>query len=263
MKKRNFLVFLVVFFCLVSFPIQTKAAEKTWSENLYFNVENFSWQEFASGKKLLAESGPIFGVGSFRNFDISKEIYLKGIIELFAGSIQYDGATWGGDPVKTTTDYLGAKIEGDFRYKLIANKESSLEPFAGIGLKNWLRNLQSTANAHGYKENWTSFYARLGIYGQQKFSDNLTAFIDGALNLPLYNQNRINEFGVTLNPLIYPGGSAELGLSIYRLKASFFYEKIKYLTSPIVYVYDGEEIYSVYQPESENEIFGLKLNFVL
>ena len=166
--------------------------------DVYAKIESFTWKEFDGGSQLLKESGPIYGIGLSVKGDIFKSLTLKTRGELFMGSVDYDGQTQAGTPVETDTDYKGLKIEVDGGRKIIEKEESSFEPFVGLGVRRWTRDIQSTGSAIGYEETWKSLYARLGIRGDHTNPNKLIVFAEAAVKLPIYNENEIDgsAFGV-------------------------------------------------------------------
>jgi hypothetical protein len=228
--------------------------------DIYLKIENFTWKEFDdSGTQLLEESGPIFGLGfSVKSDYTTSALFVKGKGEIFGGSVDYDGQTQAGSPVKTDTDYIGFKGEGDLGLKYVVAEKSSLEPFVGLGFRWWLRDIKSTSTVIGYEETWRSFYARLGVRGNMVFSDKMEAFAEGGLKLPIYTENEIDFFNVTLEPGNEASAFAEIGLKWTKFKASLFYEGMRFSKSDLVV--SGAFIY--WQPESKADIYGLSVGWV-
>jgi hypothetical protein len=262
LKKSVAIVAILMLVITTHMVLFSTPAIATNEFDVYLKAESFTWKEFNdSGARLLKESGPIYGVGlSVKSDDIYKLLTLKAKGELFGGSVDYDGQTQAGTPVKTDTDYLGFKIETDGGWKFILKEKSSLEPFAGLGFRWWIRDLKSTSSAIGYEEKWWSFYARLGIHGDHIFSNQLKAFVNAGVKLPIHNENKadlrvIGLSTVTLEPGKEASVFAELGLKWKMLKASVFYEDMRFSKSDIVRIGSAQ----VWQPESKADIFGLNV----
>lgn len=232
--------------------------------DVYLKVESFAWKEYNdSGSQLLKESGPIYGLGTLIKSDITKSLTLKGKGELFGGSVDYKGQTQAGKPVETDTNYFGFKVEGDLGWKFMLVEKISLEPFAGLGYRWWIRDIQSTGSAIGYEEKWWSFYARLGIHSDLIFYKQLKVFAETGVKLPIHNENEIDwsVFGlptVTVEPGNKASVFAELGLMWTMLKASIFYEGMRFSKSDPVTV-SGVR---VWQPRSKADIFGINVGVV-
>lgn len=253
--KHSFIAAIVFVFGLGLFSEPAIAAAT--ETDIYLKIESFTWKEYDSGSQLLKESGPIYGLGVSAKSDIAKSLTLKAKGELFGGSIDYDGQTQAGTPVKTDTDYFGFKGEVDGGWKIIEKEESSFEPFVGLGVRRWTRDIQSTGSVIGYEETWTSIYARLGIRGDHTYPNKLKVFAEAAVKLPIDNENEIDwsSFGVgdvTVEPGNKASFFAEAGLKWKKFKSSIFYEGMRFSKSDIVTV-SG---ISIYQPESEADIFG-------
>ncbi len=238
---------------MISFSTPALAARET---DIYLNVESFTWKEFDdSGKQIIKESGPIFGLGFSGKSDIAKALTFKGKGELFGWRIDYDGQTQAGTPLKTKTDYFGFKVEGDLGWKFMVAEKYSLEPFAGLGWRWWLRNIKDTDNAIGGKELWSNIYARLGVRGDIAFSEKAKVFAEGGVKFPIYNQNKTDIFDITLEPGNEASAFAEAGFKWAKLKASVFYEGMRFSKSNTVTISDGQ----VWQPESKADIFGVNV----
>ncbi len=236
---------------MISFSTPALAANET---DIYLKVESFTWKEFNdSGRQFVKESGPIYGLGVSGKADITSALTLKSKGELFGGRVNYDGQTQAGAPLKTKTDYFGMKIEGDLGWKFIVAEKSSLEPFAGLGWRRWRRDIKDTSNATGGEELWSSIYARLGIRGDLAFSEKVKAFAEGGVKLPIYNQNKTNIIDVTLKPGNEASVFAEAGFKWAKLKASLFYEGMRFSKSAPVSGID----FIVWQPESKADIYGV------
>ena len=254
--RYPFVMLLTVVFSFGIISASAIAAEY----DVYGKIESFTWKEYSdSDSQLLKESGPIYGLGGSAKSNITESLTLKFKGELFLGSIDYDGQTQAGTPVKTDTDYFGFKIEGDTGWKFMVAEKSSLEPFAGLGYRWWLRDIQSTGNAIGYEETWWSFYARLGIHGDHTFSDQLKAFAEAGVKLPIHTENEIDLSVIGLSTItVEPGNKAsvfaEIGLKWTVLKASVFYEGMRFSKSGLDDVYDAFR-----QPESKADIFGVNV----
>lgn len=252
-RKYVFPLVLTVVFLLGTFSL-VPAAEYS----IYGEVQNFVWKEYKDdGSKLLEESGPIYGIVATGKFRPYRNLTLKTKGEVFAGSIDYDGQTQGGTPVSTDTNYVGFKVEQDVGWKFLAAEKTTIEPFAGVGYRLWYRDLESTSSAIGYTEKWQSFYGRLGVGAGYIPYKRIKIFAEGGVKYPFYNRNKVDLFGVTLEPGKKASSFAEAGLEYcryYLLRVSAFYEGMRFSKSPVVN--------NLYQPESKADIFGVSLGVV-
>jgi len=244
----------------VLFSSSAVAANKS---SLYLKVESFTWTEDSeSGTKLLEETGPLYVLGSSARLDITRSVTLGIRAEQFAGTVDYDGQTQGGEPIETDTGYLGFLLEGDMGCKFAVREKGFLELFAGPGYKCWERNLKSTGDATGYIENWWSFYTRFGIRGRHTLSGKLSAFAEAGVKIPLANENEANlgAFGFP-NVTVEPGNKssifAEAGIAGNRLRISLFYDGMRFSQSDLDATYGR-----FYQPESKADIFGVSIGVV-
>ncbi len=255
MKKVATVALFLMFFVTGAAMWSTTPVFAADKYDIYLQVHSFTWKEFTNGNELLEESGPIYALGGMAMLE-NNSLTFRARGELFAGSITYDGQTQGGTPVETDTDYVGLKLEGDAGWKKRVEDKASIEPFVGIGVRIWDRDIQGTDNATGVNEKWSSIYARLGLRGDSALSDKLTVFAEGGVKFPVYNTNRVDLHDVTLEPKRKASGFAEVGLKWKRLKASVFYEGLRFDESDVEPIGGG---LGVFQPESKADIFGLNV----
>ena len=262
MKKVASIVLFLMFFVssAVIWPTTPVFAAENYAKNVdvYLQVQSFTWKEFINGSEILEESGPIYALGGLVKIE-NNSLTFRTRGELFAGRITYDGQTQGGTPAETDTQYVGIKLEGDAGWKKRVKENASIEPFAGIGVRIWNRDIKSTSNATGVTEKWTSVYARLGLRGDSALSDKLTLFAEGGLKLPFYNSNRVDDDDdISLEPKSRVSGFAEAGLKWNQLWASIFYEGLRFDKSDVEPIGGG---WGIYQPKSEADIFGLNVGY--
>jgi len=262
---RNKVLGLPMSMVVSVFFVSTVAAEV----NVYGKVESFTFKEYKGGALLLEESGKIYGIGATSKFNPFRQLTLKVRGELFGGQVDYDGQTWGGVPVKSNTNYLGFKIEGDAGWKFMVAEKTSVEPFVGLGYRWWLRDIESRPPiAIGYTENWRSLYARLGVRGDHNLSKHAKLFAEGGVRLPIRNKNTADLTVVGLNEVtVEPGKKAsvfaEAGLQFKFLKASVFYEGMRFSESPLALAGVDPVLGPVwvFQPESKADMFGVNIGF--
>ena len=251
-----FTLFIVTGLLLSSFTSDAIAGETgiaSGEYDLYGNVQSFTWKEFQNGDQLLKESGPIFGIGAAAKWTVVNQLTLKLNGEFFIGSIDYDGQTQSGIPVETDTDYDGFIFQGDMGWEFVIGENLSIEPFAGYGVRRWDRDIQSTNIATGYKEEWTSYYARLGVRGEHAYNDQFGVFTEAGIRIPTDTENKVDALNVTLEPGDKNSFFAEIGCKWKSLKASVFYDSMRFSDSDVVRGY--------LQPESEADIYGLDIGW--
>lgn len=261
-RDNKFFVLMVipVFLMLLFLPAVTMAA---FEYDLYFIAESFTWKEFLDGSRLLKESGPLYGLAftAKGGGDISKPLTFRFKGEGFLGTVDYDGQTQAGTPVTTDTDYIGFKTELDGGWKFFVGENgSSFEPFIGLGGRWWKRDIQSTSSAIGVEENWSSYYGRLGIRGENVNSKNLNLFLELAAILPFKNENEVDlsTFGlgqVTVEPGNETSFCAEVGIKFRKLRVSVFYESLRFSESDP----EHEGPFLIIQPESKADIYGANM----
>jgi len=242
-------------------PSAAAAAES----DLSLSVQSFTWKEFVGDKQEVKESGTLYGIGYAYEREFDSHVTFKPAAEFFFGPVDYNGHTMSGESATTTVDYWGARLEGDLGRRYRPAEAFSLEPFAGLGLRAWLRDIKNGTTASGsgvsgYTEQWITLQARLGIRTGVDFSSASAWFAEAGVKLPLYNQNTayLSNAGLGPDVTLYPGKQsslfAETGLKIDRFRASLFYDGLRFSAS------DPSAGY--YQPKSTEDIYGIRAGFV-
>ena len=244
---------------------------------LYPSLQYFSWEEFNNGRHLLTEEGPLFGIGGGARFDLyRKRLMLKVQGELFGGDVHYRGQTQlnpnpalSERPVKTSVVYFGTKLETDLGWRMPL-ADGSVEPFAGLGYRWWLRSLDNstfvdaTGNvvpAGGYTELWQTLYTRLGMRGSYAVSREMTFFAEAGGKYPFLNRNSADFPGagnVTVEPDPRWSMFAEVGARYGKIRTALFYEGFRFGQSQPVPI-SGTA--ALLQPKTDSDIFGVSVGW--
>ena len=261
-----------MFLLVVIFFSGTCTASFASSEGLYLygEVESFTWKEFVdSGARAVRESGPLFGIGLDFSHEFESRIIFSPKGEIFFGDVDYDGHTQAGEPVTSNVGYLGFTLDGDLSMKFKVSQRCYLEPFGGLGLRWWVRDIKdgttsSGAIASGYTEEWATVYGRLGARGGIDVSKRTLLFLEAGVKLPFYNENTayLSNAGLGPNITLHPGLQAsffaEAGTKMGMFRASLFYDSLRFSRSADVV--SGAYIY--WQPQSTMDIYGVKAGVV-
>lgn len=277
MKFIQLLTFLGLFAASAAFAGQSDKLEEFY---VYPFVASHTWKEFDSGAQLLRESGPLFGVGAATKIAIyRKSLLMKTKVELFGGLIDYNGQTTdvnpalSGLPVKTDVTYFGLKLENDIGWRFRLGK-ASVEPFAGIGYRWWLRDLHdsstvaSSGNAvkvRGTTEEWQTLYARLGTHADCEIGKDLWIFAEGGAKYPFLNRNTADiasDGTVTVRPGQEWSAFAEIGIRYKWLRPSFFYEGFGFSqSSTVLTTFNGQPV-GMFQPKTKADMLGVNLGIL-
>lgn len=266
MKAGRWMIAVSVFSLIVG---QTSAepAPKPRTEvsgAVYAGLENFNWKEFEGGDELLEEDGPLFLAGGFLEIGPKQGIGIKGLAEVYGGTIDYDGSTWEGVPVSSDTSYSGVKGEGTLGLGVQGKQGLYGKPFVGLGLNFWSRELDTDEEGDqgnlGYDESWSTLYGLAGVAGSLEMNEKAKLFGQIALHLPLYNHveydfsNIGGDDRVEVEPDKDFGFLLEAGLVYSSFRIALFYQEMNFGKS------DEERVgleTVVWQPESEARIVGL------
>jgi hypothetical protein len=263
-------VFLAV--CL-SVGAAPASAARAGNFDIYAVFQDFTWKEFDAGGQLLKENGPLGGIGfAYHGVigDESSALTMQPRIEFFGGSVDYDGQTQAGVPVMTDTNYFGFKLEFDLGGRF--GKGVAIEPFGGLGIRNWWRDINDSIDVlgnpvTGYTESWTNIYGRLGLRGDVAFSQTSKMFFEAVAKLPVYNHSRayLSDIGFSDDVTVEPGKEVsffgEVGLKLHVFKISAFYETLRFSESNVDYTVDlfTGNLVGFVQPKSEADIYGIRI----
>lgn len=253
--------------CVLVFGISDAHAFTRGDMDVYGLAESFTWREFDdAGAQLLKESGPRYGVGVAYAHEFPIHLTLRPRIELSGGAVDYNGRTQAGVPVATTTNYFGIKLEMDMGSRFRPWQSFVIEPFAGLGIKSWSRDIKDGTAANGtlalgYTEQWSTMYGRLGFRGEQSLGQKNNLFLLAGVKLPVSTENYINDANVssqaiTLKPGNKPSLFAEAGVQLHRVKISAFYDSMRFKKSPVVWT---SATAGFLQPRSESDMVGVRI----
>jgi len=237
--------------------------------DLYLALEDYQWQEFVHGSRLLEESGFLYGLGFVYSTELDDHLTLRPAAEIFGGTVDYEGQTVTRLAASTDTNYFGVKVECDLGRRYRSGRNLVIEPFGGLGLRAWTRDLEDTTlsdgtPASGYPEDWVSLYGRLGLRGSGELSAQKRFFAQAGVKAPLYNrmtayQSEIGGQDLTFHPGKQPSFFAEAGVRTERFTGSIFYEGIRFEQSESIITIEGLEEFENFQPESRADLYGVKL----
>lgn len=258
-------------FVLLMLPVTAPCAEQTGvfvsEASLYPFIQYFTWKEFDnSGTRLLRENGPQYGVGGHLGLHLLQgaagTITLRGRQEFYGGETAYDGHLQNGSPHSTDVSYFGSYSEADLGWA-IPYRTTTIEPFAGLSSRWWLRELQGPG---GYTEQWTSVASLLGLRCRYELAGNAWFIVSGGVKYPVYTRNLVDYPGsgeVELEPDGDWSVVTEASWVYRQLSAGVYYENFVFNRSPAVRVYNAFEQREILlmQPRSESEIVGLRIGW--
>ncbi len=248
---------------------------------VYPYIQYFHWQEESGGRKLLTESGPLYGIGTavglnLLQTDTSGSLFMKAKGELFGGVVDYDGQTQKSIdpsqselPVNTDVTYVGGKGELNLGWSFPAGR-FAIQPFSGIGYRIWLRDLHDSSTTdrngqalqvQGYTEVWESAYAKLGLNLSHTLDNNWRLFLEGGVSYPFYNTNSVDIVGngtVTVRPEGHWSEFGEMGIRTGKVRTAIFYQGYRTNQSPAVRISQST---SILQPRSAEDIVGVSVGY--
>jgi hypothetical protein len=268
MKITRLFAVLSLFTAAPAFAVQPGGLKELY---VYPSFQYFTWKEFNNGRRLLMESGPLFGVGAAvalegLRLNSGGSLTIRGKAELFGSVVDYDGETQPPNvlPVNSDVIYFGTKNEVDLGWRY-STGNLSIEPFGGIGFRWWRRNLQNSATSDaegnfvqvgGYEEEWRSFYSRVGLRSDYVVSKDIRIFAEAGAKYPFDTENRVDFPGIG-DVTVGLGGEwsafAEIGTQYKWFRPSIFYEGFRFSRSPV------DAASRLFQPKSESDIYGVNI----
>lgn len=267
----------IITLALLMLAGQASAGEFGKIRELYFgpSIAYFHWRESFAGQSVLTEQGPMYGIDGAIALDLLKTkgagtLTLKNKAGLFGGLVYYDGQTQAPSnlPVKTDVIYLGLKDELAIGWAVPLG-DGYLEPFAGLGYRWWVRDLQdsttsngtTTVKVNGSTETWQSAYTKLGATLSFPLSKDWRFFVEGGGKYPFYNSNSSDSaaFGtITVRPEPRWSAFAELGARSKTLRPALFYEGYRTGQSAMVALTPSS---GVFQPKSDEDLVGVSVSY--
>jgi hypothetical protein len=177
MKTR--LTYHFIFVLAVFFSQSTSAAKIDYQ--LGVGLMGFNYAEYDDNNAFLdGDSGFIPGVLQKLKLDTEKS-YTEFVGNIYANTIQYDGQTQGGTPLKT--DSFAFIIDTHVKYGLKLSHARHHGPYVGLGFRYWLRNIRAGTDVNGNSvagllEQYYWSYGLLGYAGNFRVSENFTLGFD-------------------------------------------------------------------------------------
>ena len=228
---------------------------------LYAGVEYFDWKESTTPQ--VEETGPRALAGVILLQDRERGLLFGYRGQIYGGQVDYNGAElFTGAPVTGTVQYFGVLNEGQVRYRTPVTPNQHVDGMLAVGGDFW--NRQFSADQ---KETWFVFYARLGLeLGPQAGKAGWVGAIGVKYPFYTYENGHLTDIGFDQNPTLHPGGSwsgyASLG---YRIGAHWsvtgFYDSYRFRQSPDVQATSGGTLYSIYQPQSSMDVYGVTVAY--
>ena len=259
-EKRNYrrCNFLAAFLALAA-PLAAAANDV----EIYGRYEQFTWEEFVEGERILKEDGPRLGAGIRGTVHDFGRWRLAARGEATLGRVDYDGETFGGDPVTANTDYFSMRGELDSIFRPVA-EGVQFHPRLGIGARYWLRRIaEGDTDEGGYDENWFTLYVKFGAQLVWTITPETKLFAGFSRRPAIYNKTHYSielEDDETFS--LEPGREAtwevEAGLQHGTVRVTAFYETLDFSESDSRVVPPLE----VFQPKSEGSIAGVQVGLV-
>jgi hypothetical protein len=228
-------------------------------------AEYLRWTE--SSDPQVKETGPLYALGLAYTQDRDAGALFAYRGKLWAGTVNYDGATlFGGAPVQSTTSYTGASNELQMRWRKPGEPGGSLDGVLGAGLDVWRRSLSSVQ-----KEDYAIGYLRLGLESGTDDWSKWSVSLGFKYPVWTYENAHFDEIGFDSNPALHPGREiSPFGSLGYRLTPKIrvvgYYEGFRFSKSDAVQTNEvamGLGPQTLVQPATTMAIYGIKIEYRL
>ena len=207
----------------------------------------------------------------------SQKIYTEFVGQAYANTIEYDGQTQGGTPLKTKSNAV--IVDTHFKSGLRLSHARNHGPYAGIGFRYWLRNILPGRDINGNAvagllEQYHWSYGLLGYSGNFHVSEKVTLGFDIRHTYMFNGKMDVNFLGYKN----YDNTQVELGnragqrfalpittkIRSHRLILSPYYEILDIGKSNSVGVtIDGVPTNTViHEPRSETRNMGIEITWL-
>ena len=233
------------------------AAHAEWDANV--KVERFRWAE--ESQPSVTETGPRYGIGLGWTQDGEHRLSARWRGELYGGSVEYRGAELfaPNNAVTGTTEYTGFITELQGVYRLAPSRFALI---GGLGFDYWNRQLTDIQ-----KEEWYVTFVRLGGEFGDRARRGGGFFAGAGVKYPIYiaEDAHLTDIGFDSNPTLHPGRAPSLYAEIgYRFTEQWtltgYYDSYRFRESPGVSTTSGGSRFTVFQPTSSVDTFGLRLH---
>jgi hypothetical protein len=251
--------------CCATLTITASEARAATEWMLQAGIEDFRWREFEGGARLLEESGARYSLGIGLESPMSPDslTVLSAEAKLYFGTVDYDGQacnvlTGVCVPSVSETDYDGIMAEASVSRRYPKNPGGAFEVFGSAGIDAWTREIKSTAAATGGWEDWTVFYGRVGA-GWRTSAYALRA----GIKLPLA-VDEATDIGVNLEPEGRASLFIDFTATVYdsprqTWTINAFYDGYRFAESDHVLVWTNLGLLETWQPESHQDVLGLRV----
>jgi hypothetical protein len=269
---------ILVSFALLCSLVLSPSVSGARERSVYLGIESFTWREFTDGERAVKESGPRFGAGFSWQYEYQNQATWNSAAEVFGGVVDYDGEACDivGSCVPATSDvnYVGLRLKSEVGRSFGLATVFSLEPFAGLGLDLWRRDVnggraQDGTPTAGYIEDWLTLHGRLGLRGRIEFNERAAFFAEGGIKLPVYNRNTayLSDIGygndITLEPGRKNSFFAETGVSIARIRVTVFYDSMRFSQSNTEFAVSAAGTRTGFrQPQSDADVYGIRAGWI-
>lgn len=233
---------------------------------VYLKSGYFTWNEKINGSDFVKENGMMTAFGVARSDTLFGNVVLEELIEVWGGSLDYDGHDVTNTTVlKSDTVYLGTREEFTAGIKFPLGGNLSAGPLAGIGHKFWIRTRSN--------EDWNAIYGKLGAAADYKAAA-YGVFVNGGVQIPIYTRSHVSLGAagfedVVTNPKSKPSVFAEIGVRRAAWSIGVTYEEMNFAKSDSVStksttpLQNGVAVINslAFQPDSSSSLVAFKVRY--
>jgi hypothetical protein len=250
---------------LLASAIYSAAAAAEWHAG--GGIEYYNWRERATVNGVTKKPHE-YGLRNVLYLswerDIPQRLALGYHGKAYLGRVNYDTYIQmnnhpnDGDPISTTTQYLGMTHEGQLAYRSSFGSYH-LDYVGGLGWDLWKRTI-----GYSQVEDYSILFLRGGITLDQP-ARGPGVHGAGGIKFPFWTRenSHLDRHGYNSNPILTPGKAVSLYAEIsYRvsrqLDVTGYYDSWRFKQSNIVTSSDSTGTYLIWQPESSMDVIGVK-----
>jgi len=259
MKKTVVGMAFLVVFCLIQVSLAHAIEAGVDVGTAYYR-----WWEFTT-LGVIKEAGNIRTVGGhIAGVPLQKlpALKLRGNVLLFHGQVDYDTKTSLGTPVKTTSNYLGFKVEGNTGWCFVY-EQTCIEPFLGLAYRIWERDIDSTSIVQGYPELYSALYGKIGMRVDHKPQEGITIYTAWSIDPMLWARERIDWTSISGETLVVNNGR-RVGWTIEGGAHWNYFEALAYWQATRLGKSNEVSCSGIicFQPKSFQDVIGFKVGYL-
>ncbi len=237
-----------------------KCVQRPIELSFYTRFDYLQWNTRENGVVLNSENGTLYTLGYLLCKDAERVR-----VELFAGTVPHNDTTADDQPVHTSAEHIGGRIEYEYCWDIDFEGLPPFVFFAGIGTRAWNRTVYNGITPSeeiwaGSGQTWWTIYPYFGLEKHWLCNNGNDFYAAGRFGFTAFNYLYISDQPNV--PAYYPQanitGQAELGWRRNHFFCSAYFEAMSWQKSLDVH-YHGDTTSTMHHyPSTQMYVTGLK-----